>query len=265
MVAEAEENNLGPKAFDERWRRWVKCSLCEQDYHGVVKCALGWACWKTYLGRPEADWAWRDAMTQLGNGLYEAGRHEDELSVREADLAMERRVGASEGSILIAQGNLATTYSALGRHREALLMQRDVYSGTLRLRGEEHGDTLREACNYADALLHAKRFEEARLLLRRQMPVARRVLEENDETTLRMKWYYARALYEDDSATLDDLHEAVNTLEDTEQTARRVLGGAHPTTGMIEASLRKARAALSAREGSSLSEAFAAMTPSPRV
>ena len=29
------------------------CSLCEQEYHGDVQCALGWACWKTYVGRSE--------------------------------------------------------------------------------------------------------------------------------------------------------------------------------------------------------------------
>ena len=45
-----------------------------------------------------------------------------------------------------------------------------------------------------------------------------------------MRWNYARALYEDVGATLDDLREAVATLEDTERTARRVLGGAHPDT-----------------------------------
>ena len=47
-------------------------------------------------------------------------------------------------------------------------------------------------------------------------------------------------------ATLDALREVVMTLEDTEQTARRVLGGAHPLTVTIEASLRDARAALRA-------------------
>ena len=40
----------------------------EQKYHGDVNCALGWACWKTYLGRPETDWTRSAAMTQLGNG-----------------------------------------------------------------------------------------------------------------------------------------------------------------------------------------------------
>ena len=53
-------------------------------------------------------------------------------------------------------------------------------------------------------------------------------------------------LYEDPSATVDDLNEAVKTLEDAERIARRVLGGEHPTTEGIERSLRYARAALRA-------------------
>ena len=54
--------------------------------------------------------------------------------------------------------------------------------------------------------------------------------------------------YRDPAATLDDLREAVSTLEDTERTARRVLGGAHPVTRGIELHLRNARLALRARE-----------------
>ena len=30
--------------------RWGTCSLCEQNYHGVVMGALGWACWKFLTG-----------------------------------------------------------------------------------------------------------------------------------------------------------------------------------------------------------------------
>ena len=59
---------------------------------------------------------------------------------------------------------------------------------------------------------------------------------------------YADALYKEDRASLDDLCEAVTTLEDSERIARRVLGGAHPTTEGIQISLRNARAALGARE-----------------
>ena len=80
------------------------------------------------------------------------------------------------------------------------------------------------------------------------MPVARRVLGESNDLTFKMRKIYARAVYEDASATLDDLREAVATLEDSERTARRVLGGAHPTVAAIERTLGEARAALRARE-----------------
>ena len=63
-------------------------------------------------------------------------------------------------------------------------------------------------------------------------------------------WNYAKALYKDDDATLDDIREAVTTLEDAERIARRVLGGANPTTTGIEIQLQGARLILSARESS---------------
>ena len=56
------------------------------------------------------------------------------------------------------------------------------------------------------------------------------------------------ALYEDPDATLDDLREAVATLEDIEPIARRVLGGAHPMAAKMEQSLQISREALRARE-----------------
>ena len=99
--------------------------------------------------------------------------------------------------------------------------------------------------------------------MRKNIPVARRVLGDDDDTTLRARWSYARSLYRDTGATLDDLREAVTTLEETTQTARRVLGGVHPTAEGIEDELRQARAALRAREGDvePLRAAVEAMAP----
>ena len=91
--------------------------------------------------------------------------------------------------------------------------------------------------------------------MRRTLPVAKRVLGKNDETTLRMQWAYARALYEDPAATLDDVREAVETVEETERIARRVLGGAHPLSKQFKISLRDARATLRAREETPSGEA----------
>ena len=56
------------------------------------------------------------------------------------------------------------------------------------------------------------------------------------------------ALYTDTGATLDDLREAVTTLEDAGRIARRVFGGAHPIAAGIEKTLQRVRAALRARE-----------------
>ena len=84
--------------------------------------------------------------------------------------------------------------------------------------------------------------------MRKMVPVARRVLGDSHLTTLTLRSNYARALYNDPGATLDDLREAVNILEETERIARRVFGGAHPLTVGIEEALQEARAALRARE-----------------
>ena len=146
------------------------------------------------------------------------------------------------------EANLANSYAKLGRDDEALRLRRDVYSRHLKLDGKEHVQTIQAAHNYASSLLGLKRFEEAKALLRIMIRVARRVLGESRTLTLVMRWHYAMVLYEDPAATLEDLREAVTTLEDDERIARRVFGGAHPVAVAIEHGLENARAALRARE-----------------
>ena len=248
LFEEAEANNLDWEVKNPRWSRWHTCSLCEQDYHGVVRHALGWACWKTHAGRPEQDQVRRMAMTQLANGLTLAKHHEDALSVQEAELSLTRRHGANEEAILITQNNLAMTYGALGRDEEALRLKLDVYSGRLKLHGEEHPQTLIAASNYSASLFHLQRIEEAKALLRKVTPVTRRVLGDNHDITLKMRFGYAASICFDAGSTLDDLRGAVTTLEETARTARRVLGGTHPITTIIEGDVRLMRLTLRARE-----------------
>ena len=67
-----------------------------------------------------------------------------------------------------------------------------------------------------------------------------------------MRWNYAETLYLNPGAKLDDLSEAVTTLEEIEQIARRVLGSDHPiTTGIVYhlQALLRAREAPSPRGG----------------
>jgi len=104
------------------------------------------------------------------------------------------------------------------------------------------------ASNYTNSLTELKRYQEAKSVLRKMMPMARRVLGDSHDITLRMRSIYALVLYLNPGATLDHLREAVTTLEEIGPTARRVLGGAHPLTSSMETELRKAQAALRARE-----------------
>ena len=162
--------------------------------------------------------------------------------MKEAELSMPRRIGAPVEQILDVQGNLASTYQKLGRHERALEIYRDLYSVTLKLEGEEHKSTLVDAFNYAHCLSKLNSHAEAKALLRKVMPVARRVLGDSDDLTLKVRSQYAQSLYEDPTATLDDLRESVATLEETERIARRVLGGTHPLTSAIEGDLAESRA-----------------------
>ena len=178
-------------------------------------------------------------------GELRTGRQLIQYFVSQTDLHIENHVADFN-----TQANLANQYKMNGMREEALKMYRDLLSGYIMLLGEENEYTLISAINYASLLLELRRFQEAKSVLRKRLPVAQRVhgYRSNSEITLRMRATYAAALYEDDRATLDDLREAVNTLEQVARTARRVLGGAHPVTKDIEDDLRRSRAALRARE-----------------
>ena len=160
------------------WRREVRAWV------GVLEASMG---------RPETD-SFEIGDEQAWERFTRAGHHEDALSVQEAELSMLRRLDAPEKTMLATQGNLANTYQKLGHHEKALSMERDVYSGRLRLNGAEHGSTLIAANNYASTLSELERFEEAKSLLRRTIPAARRVLGESNELMLKMRRIYVGAL-----------------------------------------------------------------------
>ena len=231
LVAECEENNLDAQAMQSRWDRWDYCGLCEQRYHGAVACALGWACWKTYVGRPETDWTRCKAMGKLGCGLCGSRRWADALPVLEARLSTMTRLNlGTEPDMLLAYANVANTYQMLGKLEQAMPMRMEAYSRSLRILGAEHRNTLIEVL-----LNRLDRHDEAKLLMRKALPVARRVLGEDDRTTLWMRCVYSDTLYYDQE-------ECINTLEDTFRIARRVLGGAHPDVVRIEQDLAYQRA-----------------------
>ena len=108
-------------------------------------------------------------------------------------------------------------------------MEREVYSGRLKLLGEEHPRTLLTANNCANSLLILERFEEAKRLLRKVIPVAQRALGAEHEITLSIREDLSRAILDGDSSA-NEKRQALQRLEDTVAVMRRVLGPAHPDT-----------------------------------
>ena len=127
-------------------------------------------------------------------------------------------------------------------------MLKAVYSGYCRLSEEDSREGLTAAFNYANSLIGLRRFKEANALYRKSIPMARRVLKENDQITLAMRMAYAETLYREPAAPLDDLREAVTTLEAVDRIAQRVFGSPHPITTAITRHLQNVRTLLHAHE-----------------
>ena len=199
------------------------CGLC-QRYHGEVLCALGWACWKrTSAGTISSQHGDEPACTRFRRCKILQVR-----VVREKGRAVQDAAPWHQKKILGIMANIGGTYENLGQLKKGLGIKQQVYARHMELYGTEDERTLIEANNYADSLRGLQRFEEAKALMRKTIPVARRVLGENDNLTLMMRCIYASALYRAENATLDDVREAVATLDELARTTRRKFGVAHP-------------------------------------
>ena len=78
--------------------------------------------------------------------------------------------------MLAVQGNLANTYKSLDGLNRPFSATRRILWNIEAMAKRQHRDTLGAANNYALSLIGLERFEEAKSLLRKTVPVARRVL-----------------------------------------------------------------------------------------
>ena len=136
----------------------------------------------------------------------------------------------------------------LGRVEEALRIERDVYSGYVKLNGEEARDTLHEALNFAMTLRKAGHKPEAKEFLRTRSPVADRALGRENYISLRLRWLHANSLCDDADATLDELVQAEATLKSVLGSWRRIMGASHPDTIPLEHAVVRVQAALAAHQ-----------------
>ena len=244
LVEEHEEKNLGPEQMSERWARWYSCGLCEQRYHSAVWCAMGWACWKTYLGRPETDQVRCSAIHNLSNGLQHAQKYEDALEVTKALSAIHERIGAPKTVYLANLGSMALILDDLRRPDEAIKLYEDIYAQKLSLFESSDIEVIITAYNLSRALGHSGRYREQKRLMNSTIPKARKSLGDDHELTLSCRQNYAASLLYAENmspASQCDLREATKILEDVQKRCRRVLGANHRVTLAVQGDLNYAR------------------------
>jgi hypothetical protein len=252
LVAEALENNLDK--VNERWLRWCVCSLCEQKYHGVVQCALGWACWRAYHTRVAvADELFLttncNAYRELAAGLGEAQRHAEALDVHETHFQVFQRLRPDDALGLLAlKSNTAGALESAHRFDDAIFIFRGLMDYADRQMTPESEFPLVTAVNFGRALMRCaatqpgKRhlFSEARSLLRSRMPLAERITGLESRLTLQMVDVYANATILDIDCPIETILQVKALMERMLPTMRRVLGASHPVTEDTEGMLRRA-------------------------
>ena len=272
LCEEAEENNLGNKAWNERSNRWKRCSLCKQCYHGAVYHALAWACWKTYVGRPEIDSSRRTAMCHLGDSLSRNGDAKGALALFEYHLNLERRYHgpnfeerSSHDDVLGVEESIAHCYVELGRHEDAINLRRSVYRKYLAKYGPTHKKVLTSGLELSRSLVDDYFFEEAKPFLLDMIPKAKSTFGNEHQNTLLMIIYHAIAVQKHCDSSLDEQREAIARLEDVCRIYRQVYGADHPMRGIAASCLEEARWRLSAQEAHAVEDASEKLAQGLRI
>ena len=201
-VKEMEEWGTG-----EGILKWSKCFDCGQAFHGAVKLALGWAMWKTYVGRPESDGYRVNALGTLASALRKNLQSAEALPMLEAELAYDQRYFShDEEHILIVKSNIASCLAELGRRDEALVLKRKIYKRRVSTLGVSHEETMRNGSNLAASLMDLGLTDECTQFVRDQLlPVAQQSLGLEHQITLMLNQILAHSLYINPECTCDDL------------------------------------------------------------
>ena len=198
LVWQAE---MSAKEFEE-WgtgegiQKWDKCFDCGEFFHGAVRLALtGWASWKTYLGRPEADGLRFMAFGALGECLRRSSQPEEALPVLKAYLATVRRCyPRSEKGILDAQTRVSNCLEDIGRLDEALVLNRAIHARYVAWRGASDENAIMSGMRVAGSMIALELYDECKAFARNQLLPAARPLGADHDITLKFNVILANSL-----------------------------------------------------------------------
>lgn len=185
---------------------WTTCRCCKQEYHGIVKCVLGWACWDANLNAADAELRCK-AMTEFGIGLMGVDRHEEAFRVLDAAVGLQFSITVTTQcphAMTRTQCYLAMCCSKLGRGTDKFGGNKHPHDGLTVMRlvfmfALEKLSTTdsRHLCamGLAECLLAEDLIEEARRLLSDEYFLAARYFGNDHATTIGLSFQSAQAEY----------------------------------------------------------------------
>jgi len=202
---------------------------------------MAWACWKTYVSRPEGD-AMRGYALNVLSIAHMAVRAEEALCSATAYRSWCCRF--DPGNVICAEENLAIVYKNLGRYEEAIPIMQQLRAAKLRrLRGSENEDSVNSLLNLAESLGGSGRYEEAIQLLSAERPAACRALGSDHSLCLSLAHILGTA-HLLRGADVGDFLAAGAIYRDVIPRNRKVLGPDHPRTRTTEHTFVQALEAL---------------------
>ena len=228
----------------EKWSRWHACRLCHQPIRGKVKCALGWACWRTYSDGSYLDRASGTFKAELNtfqafNALGDSLPHEEALTIYQTLLAATKIAALHDANyramILVAETNVAKVLEELGRHDESLEIRRGLLGRTKAYHGATSRDTFIDALNLGNSLFETKKYEEAKALLPEYVDSCRATYGPDHRLTLKLRFSLCRSRGVVWDGSFEEVCESDKDLADIDRRARRVLGEGDPFIQNIKA------------------------------
>ena len=217
-------------------KRWWQCRLCEQEFYGAVACALGWACWKTYLVRPETDYLREFAMQILADLLAKGSDVKTRLSILTIILRRRHEIGDQKSVIISVRSQIADCLEKLERYDEAHDVRRANYEASADM---AEMVALHYATDLGASLVQQERMQpgaaEALEFTRDVVDRARRLWGDDHGNTHKALQIYAMALYFDTKCSPEGLAEAETIISDMARAWRRKLGPSNPGTQCMEA------------------------------
>jgi hypothetical protein len=225
-----------------QWPAMRRLAPCVQAWTGQV-CGNGAADQRTVVGAVAEDTS-SVLLNKWGLMLYNEGDYGGALHVNEMALDIGRRaLHPHHPFFATLMGQVASAYSALGRHKDALKMEEDVVEFVQRVLDPNDPRIAVAKSNLASTYSAFHRHKEALKMQWDVLAFQRRVLDPDDPSIVISMNNLASTFY-----ALKQYEDALKMTEDALELQRRVLDPDHPYRATVMYNLAKTYSALGRHE-----------------